>query len=169
MNRIRPTLIALMMLSTVTFARPYQSVGLTMDIPNDWQLTGESPNWVSMVATPQLATISITRYVPEMGQVPTPGAFQRKRAAIYFDGWMNLYTRDSAPTENLPAQAAARRISAYGKFWLNEQNKPVRRIVIEHYLVKPPTTFVISIDVMESNWKKIENSVKQFIQTLQAE
>ncbi len=166
MHRLMIFLSLMAALSSQLIASPYQTLGLSIDIPNGWQIVGESKNWVSFVATPQLVTVSITRQISESGAVPTPGAIQQKRASLFFDGWMNLYSRDSTPTENLPLQATARRISAYGKIWLNDQNKPVRRVVIEHYMIKQNVAYTVTIDVMEHNWKRLESQIKTMINSM---
>lgn len=138
--------------------------GLIITIPTDWTKRVLSPTSVALIPSNNVGLIGLTLY--KFDQLIDSSTIRKKRESTLYDGWIVRYARKSTPTERQLVSADSRELIVYGQSKLSSENKVIHTMIVEHYLTKGLKGYAISIQTDESNWPRLEQSIKQLLQSI---
>ncbi|NDD66305.1 hypothetical protein EBZ35_01425 [bacterium] len=139
-------------------------LGLTLILPTDWTLTPLSPTVVGLYSPDPSTTGSITRYT--FSKWSDASQIRKKRETSLFDGWIVRQSRLTTPSENRASQADSREVVVYAQQRLSSDNKVVSNLMIEHYMTKGLRGYAISIRTTDSQWTRMEQTIKSLIRSI---
>lgn len=139
-------------------------LGLTLTLPPNWTFQSLAPTVVGLYSPDPMTTATITLYT--FPQWPNATQVRKKRESTLYDGWIVRQSRLGTPSENRAAQADSREVVVYAQQRLSSDNKVVSNLIIEHYMTKGLRGYAISIRTTDSQWTRMEQTIKSFIRSI---